>query len=148
MRDSLTVLAGLLILALTAALAAPFFIDWNGYRADVEQRLTQALGAPTSIGGSIDLRLLPTPTLNLEKIAIGKPDGPRASVQSAHVEVAVMPLLRGQIEIIEATLERPLFELALDAPIRQVDFHDLAGLPGMHGSFQYGVVHRRIQLED
>ena len=121
MRDSLTVLAGLLILALTAALAAPFFIDWNGYRADVEQRLTQALGAPTSIGGSIDLRLLPTPTLNLEKIAIGKPDGPRASVQSAHVEVAVMPLLRGQIEIIEATLERPHFELALDAPVATKD---------------------------
>ena len=114
MRDSLTVLAGLLILALAAALAAPYFMDWNAHRADVEHRLTQTLGAPVVVEGAIDLRLLPTPTLDLEKVSVGKPGGRRAVAQSAHVEIAVMPLLRGQIEIIEAKLERPRFELNLD----------------------------------
>ncbi len=40
MRDLLTVLAGLVILVLVAALAVPPFIDWRGQRAYVDAILS------------------------------------------------------------------------------------------------------------
>jgi len=111
LRDILTILAGLVILALTAALAIPAFVDWNGYRFGIERQLSRALGAPVKIDGAIDLRLLPTPTLDLERAAVG----PGVWAQSAHIEIGVMPLLRGQIEVLEARLERPRIDLSGDA---------------------------------
>ena len=60
MRESLTVLAGLLVLALLAALIGPGFVDWRSYRPQFEARLTEALGFETSIDGDIQLRLLPS----------------------------------------------------------------------------------------
>jgi hypothetical protein len=115
LRDILTILAGIVILALTAALAVPAFVDWNGYRFGIEQQLSRALGAPVKIDGAIDLRLLPTPTLDLESVAVGPGDGPGVSAQSAHFEIGVMPLLRGQIEVLEARLERPRLDLSIDS---------------------------------
>ena len=40
MRESLTVLAGLLVLALLAALIGPGFVDWRTYRPQIEARLS------------------------------------------------------------------------------------------------------------
>ena len=115
MRDILTILAGLVILALTAALAVPAFVDWNGYRSGIERQLSRALGAPVKIDGAIDLRLLPTPTLDLERVSIGTVGGPGGSAQSAHIEIGVTPLLRGQIEVLEARLERPRIDMPAEA---------------------------------
>ncbi len=39
LRETLTVLAGLLVLALLAALIGPGFVDWRGYRPQIEARL-------------------------------------------------------------------------------------------------------------
>ena len=65
MRETLTVLAGLLVLALLAALIGPGFVDWRGYRPHFEARLAETLGVETRIGGGIGLRLLPSPRLTL-----------------------------------------------------------------------------------
>ena len=35
---------GLLVLALSAALVAPYFIDWTGYRTDFEREASAILG--------------------------------------------------------------------------------------------------------
>lgn len=114
MRDLLTIAAGIVILALSAALAVPYFVDWGAQRLEVEAQLSRALGARVSVAGAIDMRLLPTPSLTLERVAVEDGGPVSGSAQSAHFEIAVAPLLRGQIEVLEARLERPRVEIALD----------------------------------
>ncbi len=115
MRDILTGLAILLIVALSAALAGPYFIDWNTRRADFEEQLTRLAGVPVQISGPIDLKLLPTPRLKLEKVAASAPQGgPRLSVERLSLEIAVMPLLQGQIHVLEAVIDGPRLEAQLN----------------------------------
>lgn len=151
LRDLLTIAAGIVILVLTAALGLPFFVDWNGYRLDVEARLSQALGAPVTVDGAIDMRLLPTPMLALERVSVGQAGGARASAQKAHFEVAVMPLLRGRIEVLEARLERPRFNISLDtllaggaSPSQDIQFERIVV---RNGVVDIGFGGRRVHFE-
>src|SRR5215470_2226059 len=59
------------ILALVAALIGPIFIDWGQYRAVIESETSQIVGVPVRVGGAIDVRLLPTPSLKLTNVHIG-----------------------------------------------------------------------------
>ncbi|MGO9942358.1 MAG: hypothetical protein ACLPIC_06250 [Rhodoblastus sp.] len=68
MRDLLTYLGIALILALTAAVAAPFFIDFDAYRGRIAEELSAGLGAQVTLNGPISLRLLPTPRFSAEKL--------------------------------------------------------------------------------
>ena len=112
MRESLTYLAIGLILLLTGALVAPMFISWTDYRASIEAQLGSAVGAPVSTAGPITLRLLPTPTLTLGVLAAGdRAAGPWLRAEGLNLELALTPLLRGEIRISEAQLERPQLEL-------------------------------------
>ena len=114
MRDLLTGLAIVLIVILTTALAAPYFVDWNAQRGFLEARLSRALGQRVTIGGAIDLRLLPTPYLSLRRTTIGNEDGPIAlAVQTLDLELSVAPLLHGEFDITEARLGEPTLRVTL-----------------------------------
>jgi len=107
-RDFLTVFAILLILVLSAALAVPYFIDWEAHRGEVEGVLGEALGLPVRTGGAIELRLLPTPEIMLSDVSLGESGGARLSARSVSVEVAPMPLVKGEVRVIEAALDAPV----------------------------------------
>ena len=110
MRESLTILAGLVVLVLAVALAAPWFIDWTGQRAFIEARLTQALGRRVTTEGPIDVKLLPTPRLLLGGLSV---EGPVAlAADGARIEFALTPLLRGETHIVEAVFTRPRVDIA------------------------------------
>lgn len=117
MRESLTVLAGLLVLSLLAALIAPGFVDWRGYRPQIEARLTQALGVETRVAGGIGLRLLPSPRLMLSDVQVGAADGQASSarIETASVEIALGPLARRQIHLSQAIIEGATIRLVVDA---------------------------------
>ena len=114
LRESLTALAILIILVLTAALFGPLLIDWTGRRGEVETRLSQALGASVRTAGAIRLRLLPSPYLELGEVRIGAGDPPQFAAEKARIELAVMPLLQGQIRIVDAHLTRPRLRLTIE----------------------------------
>src|ERR1700760_2041147 len=59
------------ILALIAALVGPYFIDWNQFRPQFEAEASQVIGAPVRVGGALDARLLPTPSLRLRSVTVG-----------------------------------------------------------------------------
>ena len=114
MRDFLTGIAIVLIVILTAALAAPYFIDWNGQRGFLEARLSRALGQRVTIGGAIDLKLLPTPYLVLDQTVIGGDEGPMTiGIRHLDLELSVAPLLHGEFDIVEARLEEPTIRVTL-----------------------------------
>jgi hypothetical protein len=114
LRESLTALAILLILVLTAALVGPILVDWTSRRSDVEQRLAQALGTPVKIAGPIKVRLLPSPYLELAEVTAGTGDAPEIFAQAARIELAPMALLQGQVRVVDATLTQPKLRLAVD----------------------------------
>lgn len=116
LRDSLTVLAGLLVLALLAALIGPGFVDWRAYRPQIEARLSEALGVETQVGGAISLRLLPSPRIALETVRIGTGDGTASSVtaERATVELALAALARGEFRFSEAEIDGATVTLTLD----------------------------------
>ena len=114
MRDFLTGIAIILIVVLTTLLVAPYFVDWNGQRAFLETQLSRALGQKVTIGGNIDLKLLPTPYLRLNQTVIGSDDGAiRIGIRHLDLELSVAPLLHGEFDIVEGRLDEPTIRVTL-----------------------------------
>ncbi|HEY5226479.1 MAG TPA: AsmA family protein [Methylovirgula sp.] len=114
MRESLTVLSGLLILVLSAALIVPYFVDWNAQRGLVETQLSEVLGRPVKIRGAIELKLLPTPYLRLADVELGTPSAePEIKIDEIQLEIALTALLRGEVDFVEAKLVRPQLALTI-----------------------------------
>src|SRR6202035_1631284 len=112
-RDILTIIASIVIVLLTLALGVPYFINWSEHRAAIEARLTQALGVPIDIAGPIDIKLLPTPTLRIQRFAAGGAEL-RLSGDAARFELSLVPLFRGDFQILEADLEAPRLSTSVD----------------------------------
>ncbi len=114
MREILTVLAVVLIVILTAALTVPYFIDWNAERSLVEAQLSNLTGAEVKIRGGIDLKILPTPYLQLADVELIAPDsGTDVKVAELHLEIALAALLRGEVDFVEARFVAPKIQLRL-----------------------------------
>lgn len=143
LREILTIIACLLVALLTAALVGPYFVDWSAQRGLIEQRLSQATGARVRIAGSIDLKLLPTPSLRVENLSAASrtPGGPSLRARRADFELAVAPLLRGRIQFLRADIEAPHVRLPLGP-------HGLLSLPGAPRELPMKLEFERLRLHD
>jgi hypothetical protein len=114
LRTVLTVLAILLISALTAALVGPYFVDWSEQRSAVEAQLSRVLGQRVKVQGSIDLKLLPSPYIILNQIEIADPKtgGVLFSCDEMELALGLTSLARGQFRFTEASFDRPTINLA------------------------------------
>lgn len=110
MRDLFTIVAMLIVTVLFAALAVPYFVNWEAHREEVEAVLGNALGIPVRTQGVILVRLLPTPHLALEQVEIG-PEKPLLTAQALSISLEVPPLLSGQIKVTRAQLLRPIMRV-------------------------------------
>lgn len=109
----LTFLAGLLVLALIAVAVAPYYLDWNQYRAVIEKEISTALKLPVTISGPIELVLLPSPAVKLADVAIGPPGG-QARISRVEAEFSIGALLKGELKAGEVRLDGPKLWLSLD----------------------------------
>ena len=129
MRDSLTVLASILIAALTFALVGPWFVDWTARRAFIEAQLSQALGAPVATRGAISLSLLPTPRLELGGVSLGEGGPVSLRTDAVRFELAVTALLHGELRFLDAALEAPEIRVSLDGAGALPALPDAGALP-------------------
>jgi uncharacterized protein involved in outer membrane biogenesis len=98
-QTTLLGLAIAIILALAAALVAPFVVDWNHYRGAVEAEASRLSGLNVHVNGPIDARLLPSPVITLHDVEAGEADHqPRLRASMLKVELALGPLLRGEFK--------------------------------------------------
>jgi uncharacterized protein involved in outer membrane biogenesis len=103
------------ILALLAALTGPLFIDWGEYRAVIESEASQMVGAPVRVGGAIDVRLLPTPSLKLSDVQIGPAaSAEKVTTRGLAMEFGLGALLQGEFRASQVTLDRPEMRVGLD----------------------------------
>jgi uncharacterized protein involved in outer membrane biogenesis len=104
-----------LILALIAALVGPHFVDWNEYRPQFEAEASRLVGAPVRVGGAIDVRLLPTPTLLMNGVEIGPRSEDALRVRALGIEFALGALVRGQLRASQTRISGPQLTVALGA---------------------------------
>ncbi|ACA16522.1 conserved hypothetical protein [Methylobacterium sp. 4-46] len=106
MRDILTALAGLVIVVLVAALAVPPFVNWEGHRAAVDAAVSRSLGLPVRSDGRLEIRLLPSPRLRMDHVVLGSPGRTSLDARYVKAEVALTPLLSGEIRFTETKIGR------------------------------------------
>jgi large subunit ribosomal protein L24 len=115
-QTTLLGLAVAIILALVTALVGPLLVDWGRFRPQVEAEASRLLGTPVRVTGSIEGALLPTPSLTLGGIEIGRSDDTsRLRARSLGVEFSLGALVRGEFRAAEMHLIGPEFSLGLDS---------------------------------
>jgi AsmA protein len=89
----------LLAVLVIAAVAVVAFVDVNRFKPQIEQFVQDRYQRTLRIGGDLGLSLFPRLALSLPPSSLSEPGGAgeAASLESAKVSVAVMPLLRGQL---------------------------------------------------
>jgi large subunit ribosomal protein L24 len=115
-QTTLLGLAIAFIIALIAALVGPYFIDWNKFRPQFEAEATRIIGAPVRVGGKLDARLLPAPSLQLHSVAVGGAnDLGKVRADKLDVEFSLGSLMRGEVRATELTINGLSLDLGLDA---------------------------------
>ena len=105
MQTTLLGLAIAFIIALIAALVGPYFIDWNQFRPQFEAEATRIIGAPVRVGGKLDARLLPAPSLQLHSVVVGGAnDLGKVRADKLDVEFSLGSLMRGEVRATELTI--------------------------------------------
>lgn len=119
MNSLLLWIGGLLVAVLGLLFAVPYVVDWNAYRGVFEEEATRILGRDVRVGGTVNLRLLPSPYVRFEKVRISDSGAalgePFFRAEAFTLWLSPAPLLRGAIEANEVELDRPVLRLAVDA---------------------------------
>jgi uncharacterized protein involved in outer membrane biogenesis len=109
----------LLVVAVIGLLIAPFIIDWNGYRSDLEAYGRKLTGRQVTVEGPVSARLFPWPRLTAENIAIANPPGMEkdylASAGRITIHMTLMGLLRGGLDVESIEVEQPVVHLERSA---------------------------------
>jgi large subunit ribosomal protein L24 len=121
-QTTLLGLAIAFIIALMAALVGPYFIDWNQFRPQFEAEATRIIGAPVRVGGKLDARLLPAPSLQLHSVVVGGAnDLGKVRADKLDVEFSLGSLMRGEVRAAELTINGMSLDLGLD-PKGRIDW--------------------------
>ena len=131
MQTTLLGLAIAFIVALVAALIGPHFIDWSKFKPQFEAEATRIIGAPVRVGGGLDARLLPTPSLRLSSVVVGGPnDLGKVRADKLDVEFSLGDLMRGEWRANELSINGMALDLGLDREGR-IDW------PASNGAFDF-----------
>jgi large subunit ribosomal protein L24 len=115
MQATLLSIAIALILALVAALVGPHFVDWNKYRSEFESQASRMTGLDVNLAGPIEARLLPTPSVTLQRVEIrGQTEIGSLRARKLSIEFSLGSLARGQWKATDVRIEGAEFAAALD----------------------------------
>lgn len=104
------------MLALFGVLIAPFFIDWEPYKLELERRSSQILGQKVEVRGDVRARLLPLPSITFHDINVGTTaDGkPMMTAATLRIDADLAPLMKGDVVIVDMQLSNPKLNVAID----------------------------------
>jgi uncharacterized protein involved in outer membrane biogenesis len=109
----------LLVLAVVGALAAPFVINWNNYRDNLEGWGHTLTGRQVAVSGPISVRLFPWPRLVAEDVSISNPSefGDQALMHAKRIDVqlALAGLFNGEFQVEAIELDQPKLNITRNA---------------------------------
>lgn len=131
---------GLVALLLAAAFLVPTIMDWDRFKAPLIARIEAETGRTVTLSGPIKARLLPSPMVSVQGVAIANPQGltgDLAQVDGVRLHVAFLPLLTGRVRVVSLELSRP--RITLIQPAQGAPNWSLAKATSPHGSSADGV---------
>ena len=87
-----------LVIAVAGLLLAPFVIDWNSYRADLEAYGRKLTGREVMVDGPVSARLFPWPRLTVANVRVGSPEGMDARDFASAARLTVRMSLQGLLQ--------------------------------------------------
>jgi uncharacterized protein involved in outer membrane biogenesis len=115
------IFGGLFVLALMAALVAPYVIDWSSYRADFEREASAILGRKVIVHGEATATILPFPSVTFSNVEVDSGDGgePAMTAETFSMDAELAPLMSGEFRIFDMRLVRPrvTIEIAEDGVV-------------------------------
>jgi AsmA protein len=109
----------LVLLAVVLGVYLAMTFDPNAYKDRIEDKVAEVTGRELTLAGSIELTLFPSLGLRLEDARLANAEGladtPFAEVRVIDVAVAVLPLIRGEIEVQRIEADGVSVYLARDA---------------------------------
>ena len=115
MKKLLYALLAVLFVLVAAVLLLPSLIDWNAYKDQLAQQVERATGRDITVDGPVSLSLLPSPAFSAQQVTLanvdGASEGPMARIADLRVQIALAPLLQGQVEVERLVLVEPRLRL-------------------------------------
>ena len=107
--------SGLFIVIFAVLALAPYFVNWDGFRSQLENEIHDNLsgGRDVSILGEISVRFIPTPTIHLRDLRIGAADEPDFVSKSLRLALDLGALINLEVKAAAFELEEPTFVIDL-----------------------------------
>ena len=119
MKKFLIVIGALVGLVIVALLVAPMVIPVDTYKRELLAQIEKATGREARIEGDFGISLFPTVKFTAGKFSLANVKGGKAakmvSLDQLNVQVAVLPLLGGNVVIDSFVLDNPVINLEVDA---------------------------------
>ncbi len=119
MKKLLLILGCLVVVMIAAAVALPFLIPTETYKAQIEAQALRATGRELEIAGPLEFSLLPSVALRADDVRFANAPGGKAAdmaqLKALEVELKVWPLLSGSVEVDRFVLVEPQIHLEVDA---------------------------------
>ena len=111
-------LAAVIVLVIAAAIAVPLFIPLDTYKAKIVALVKSETGRDLKIAGPVHFSLLPSVALEANDVSLSNPPGATSpnmvQLKTLDVELKLLPLLHGGLEISEFKLVQPAIALEVD----------------------------------
>jgi AsmA protein len=118
MKKLLIALAALVVLIIIAAIVAPFLIPVDTYKYKLISLVKEATGRDLRIDGPVRFSILPQLALEANGVAFSNAPGAKSpdmvKLKQLQVELRLMPLLHGSVEIARFVLVEPDIALEVD----------------------------------
>ncbi len=115
-RSPVFYLGILLVIGVIAALSAPFVVNWNAYRDNLEAYARHYTGRDFAINGDISARLFPWPRLVMGDVSLGNPKGvagaPMANAKTITFQLNLGGLINGDLQVETITVDQPVVTLS------------------------------------
>lgn len=108
----------LVLLLIVLLAAAPFFIPLDSVKKIATDKVKEATGRDLIIAGDIKASMWPNIGVKLQQVSLSNPEGystkNMAEIGDLTVEVALMPLLHGEVKINQFIIDKPIINLEVD----------------------------------
>ena len=119
MKKFFLVLGILLVLLVGAVIAAPFLVPTETIKSQLTAQVEAATGRKLTVDGALDLSVLPSLGVDMGDVHFANAPGSdvanMVTLEELKVELKVLPLLTGGVEIDQFVLVEPVIHLEVDA---------------------------------
>jgi uncharacterized protein involved in outer membrane biogenesis len=126
----------LLATAVVAALIAPFLVNWDSYKPQLEDYGQQLTGREVVIAGDVDARLFPWPRLTATNVIVANEEGfndaPLLAADVVTARFSLAGLVNGSFQVEEIEFDAPQLNLVrAGSGAMNWTMHPAAGLQGL-----------------